>query len=118
MRPRAWPDRFRVAFSFAGEQRDLVRSIAEGVEQRLGRSKVFLDEWYEAYIAGDRADRVFQDIYNERSDVAVVCVSERYGGKPWTEAELNAITDRVSRSRGSDASDKDRLGVLHIRWGW
>ena len=80
------PEKFQVAFSFAGEQRDLVRSIAVAVEERLGRSKVFLDEWYEAYIAGADADTLLQDIYLERCEVAVVCISERYGNKPWTRA--------------------------------
>ena len=114
--PRDKPDKFKVAFSFAGEQRDLVRRIAEAVEARLGRSTVFFDEWYEAYIAGDSADTVLQDIYGEGCDVAVVCVSERYGGKPWTLAEHAAIRNRVNRSRASDG-DKDRLGVLPIRFG-
>jgi hypothetical protein len=40
------PEKPLVAFSFAGEQRDLVRSIAEALEQRLGRGAVFFDEWY------------------------------------------------------------------------
>jgi hypothetical protein len=47
MPPRDVPEKFLVAFSFAGEQRDLVRSIAEAVEAHLGRSTVFFDEWYE-----------------------------------------------------------------------
>jgi len=34
MPPRPAPDRFKVAFSFAGEQRDLVRAIAQSVEAR------------------------------------------------------------------------------------
>jgi TIR domain len=116
MPPRELPDKFLVAFSFAGEQRNLVRRIAEAVEAHLGRSKVFFDEWYEAYIAGDGADIVLQDIYCERCHVAVVCVSERYGGKEWTLAEHAAVRDRVNRSRASD-SDSDRLGVLPIRVG-
>jgi hypothetical protein len=54
MAVRAVPRKFKVAFSFAGEQRDLVRSIAETVEQSLGNSTVFFDEWFEYYIAGRR----------------------------------------------------------------
>jgi hypothetical protein len=57
------PDKFLVAFSFAAEQRALVRRIAEAVEEPLGRSTVFFDEWYEAYIAGDSADIVLQNIW-------------------------------------------------------
>lgn len=116
MPPREIPEKFLVAFSFAGEQRDLVRSIAEAVEARLGRSKVFFDEWYEDYIAGDDADILLQGIYCERCHLTVVCVSERYEGKPWTRAEHAAIRARVNRSRVSD-SDKERLGVLPIRVG-
>lgn len=43
MSVRQLPESFQVAFSFAGEQRELVRSIAEAVEQHLGPSRVFLD---------------------------------------------------------------------------
>ena len=41
MSAREIPEKFLVAFSFAGEQRDLVRSIAEAVEQRLGAASFF-----------------------------------------------------------------------------
>jgi hypothetical protein len=83
---RETPEKFLVAFSFAGEQRELVRSIAEAVEERVGRSKVFLDEWYEDWIAGSDVDSLLQNIYSSCAP-AVVCISERYGGKPWTLAE-------------------------------
>ena len=76
MPTRDVPERFLVAFSLAGEQRDLVRTIAEAVENKLGCGAVFLDEWFEHYIAGDDADLKLQDIYGRRCDLAVVCVSE------------------------------------------
>lgn len=95
--PRDIPEKFLVAFSFAGEQRNLVRSIAEAVEERLGRSKVFLDEWYEYYIVGVDADSVLQNIYRERSVLAVVCVSASDSDKQCTRPEYNAIRARVNR---------------------
>ncbi len=95
MAVRDIPEKFLVAFSFAGEQRDLVRSIALAVEAKLGRSKVFLDEWYEHYIAGADADKKLQKIYRERSVLVVVCISAVYGDKPWTLAEHDAIRERV-----------------------
>jgi hypothetical protein len=53
---RQFPEKFQVAFSLAGEQRNLVRGIAKALERELGESTVFLDEWFEYYIAGhDRA---------------------------------------------------------------
>lgn len=36
------PERFLVAFSFAGEQRDLVHSVAKAVEDILGEGTVVL----------------------------------------------------------------------------
>ena len=33
---RNFPDKFQVAFSLAGEERDLVRAVAEAVEKELG----------------------------------------------------------------------------------
>jgi hypothetical protein len=43
---REVPEKSLVAFSLAGEQRELVRAIAETVEAQLGRGTVFLDEWF------------------------------------------------------------------------
>ncbi len=110
------PDRFLVAFSLAGEQREHVRAIAEAVESRLGRGTVFLDEWFEHYIAGDDADLKLQGIYGERCELAVVCVSERYGSKPWTQAEHRAIRARFMRCSASNNS-RERDSILPIRVG-
>ena len=67
-------DKFLLAFSFAGEQRDLVRGIAEAVEKEVGRGKVFFDEWFAYYLAGVDADLKPQEIYGQRSELAVVWV--------------------------------------------
>jgi hypothetical protein len=116
MPARQLPDKFLVAFSFAGEQRDLVRSIAEAVEDVLGRGTVFLDEWFEHFIAGDDADLKLQKLYSEQCELAVVCVSKRYGDKPWTKAEHGAIRARMMRLQESSAKgDKHRM--LPIRVG-
>ncbi len=116
MPARELPEKFLVAFSFAGEERDLVRSIAEAVEQALGPSTVFLDEWFEYYIAGKDADLKLQEIYGERCALVVVCVSARYGDKPWTQAEYEAIRARLMKSHPSrDRHEED--AILPIRVG-
>jgi hypothetical protein len=116
MAARELPEKFLVAFSFAGEQRGLVRSIAEAVERSLGRGTAFLDEWFEHYLAGQDADLKLQRIYGEQCELVVVCVSERYGGKPWTLAEHEAIRARVMKTRSSQ-EERDTLRVLPIRVG-
>ena len=110
------PEKFLVAFSLAREQRELVRAIAETVEKELGRATVFLDEWFEHYIAGHDADLKLQHIYGEQSDLVVVCVSERYGGKPWTRAEHEAIRARLMKTRSSPEK-RENLRILPIRVG-
>jgi len=109
-------ERFLVAFSLAGEQREFVRAIAEEVERRLGESTVFYDEWFEFFIAGDDADLKLQRIYREQCELAVICISDAYGGKPWTRAEYTAVRARhMEAARSELARDRDR--VLAVRVG-
>jgi hypothetical protein len=115
MPARKITERFLVAFSFAGEERDFVRAVAAATEGRLGRGTVFFDEWFDAYIAGDGADLRLEKIY-ERCALAVVCVSGHYGGKPWTLDEHATIRSRVMKARAA-VSEKERLAVLPIRVG-
>jgi hypothetical protein len=113
---RELPEKFLVALSFAGEQRELVRAIAEALESQLGRGAVFFDEWFEHYLAGDDADLKLQGIYGRQCELAVVCVSERYGSKPWTQAEHRAIRARFMKcSAGADKHERN--SILPIRVG-
>ena len=115
MGARQLPDRFLVAFSFAGEQRELVSSVATEVEQRLGEPNVFYDEWWEHYLAGGDADLKLQAVYDQAA-LVVVCVSERYGNKEWTGAEHEAIRARQMKARVA-AVESEKLGVLPVRVG-
>jgi hypothetical protein len=116
MAARELPEKFLVAFSFAGEQRDLVRAIAEAVEKKIGTSNVFFDEWFEHYLAGHDAELKLQEIYGEKCELTVVCVSGHYGAKVWTQAEHERIRARVMKSRVS-ADRRDQLAILPIRVG-
>lgn len=116
MPERAVPDEFRVAFSLAGEQRDLVRPIVEEVERRLGTSTVFYDEWYEYYIAGSDADNKLQDIFLNRCQLAVACISGEFGSKSWTTAEHEAIRARYRLATGSPV-DRDRVLLVRVGEG-
>jgi hypothetical protein len=110
------PEKFLVAFSFAGEQRDLVRQIAEAVEQKLGPSSVFFDEWFEHVLAGNDADLKLQEIYHKQCELAIVCVSKRYGEKPWTKIEHQVIRARQIQLNSSKV-EKDEHRILLIRVG-
>jgi hypothetical protein len=116
MASRGLPKVFQVAFSYAGEERDLVRSIAEAVEKELGEETVFLADWFEHYVAGNDADSRLQKIYFEQSELVVVCVSERYKEKSWTLIEYEAIRARLMETRVSK-EERDKLRILPIRVG-
>jgi hypothetical protein len=109
------PEKFLVAFSLAGEERDLVRAIACAVQEKLAPETVFLDEWFEYYIAGDGADLKLQKIYRDGCELVVMCVSGKYGGKAWTLLEHAAIRARLLNARVSGHREMDR--VLPIRVG-
>ena len=110
---REVPTRFAVAFSLAGEQRQLVLPVAQEVEAILGRSTVFYDEWYEHWIAGQDADLLLQSVYGEKAELVVMCVSGAYGDKPWTHTEYRAVRARLMQA----ATAEDRHRVLPVRVG-
>jgi hypothetical protein len=107
--------RFEVAFSFAGPHREKVRAIAELVATKLGREKVFFDEWYEHEILGSDMDVLLQRIYHEQSLMVVADLSEHYAGREWTQAEARAI--RALRKKLDLARNEvSRLRLLNIRF--
>jgi hypothetical protein len=110
---RGVPARFAVAFSLAGEQRQLVLAAAQEVEAVLGQSTVFYDDWYTYWIAGQDADLLLHSVYGERAELVVMCVSGDYGDKPWTRAEYRAVRARLMQSPTAE----DRHRVLPVRVG-
>jgi len=118
MLTRKTPEKFLVAFSFAGEQRAIVREIAEVVEQRLGWGTVFLDEWFEEALAGAAADLKLQKIYSDEADIVVFCASKEYDEKKWTIVEWDAIRARHMKLRAEpDRRAADRIVPIRVADG-
>jgi hypothetical protein len=109
---RELPTQFAVAFSLAGEQRQLVLPVAQEVEAILGRSKVFYDAWYEHWIAGLDADLLLQKLYREMTELVVVCVSGAYGDKPWTRTEYRIV--RAGLMQAVTAADRNRIFPVRV----
>jgi hypothetical protein len=108
--------RFDVAFSFAGPHRDKVRAVAELIAKRLGKERVFFDEWYEHEILGDDMDVLLQRFYHEQSLFVLADLSGDYAGRPWCQAEARAI--RALRLNIDTARDEtQRLRLLNTRFG-
>ena len=109
---RRLPEKFLVALSYAGEQREVVRPIAEALEQRLGRGKVFYDRWFEAEIAGGDSDLKLQRIYGEQAELVVVCASREYNSKAFTLVEWATIRARAMKLRV--AGEENRVLPLRV----
>jgi hypothetical protein len=109
---REVPAQFAVAFSLAGEQRQLVLPIAQEVEAVLGRSTVFYDAWYEYWIAGVDADLLLERLYGEMAELVVMCTSSAYGDKPWTRVEHRAVRARLMHA--ATAADRHRIFPVRV----
>jgi TIR domain len=108
--------RFEVAFSFAGPHHEKVRDIAELVATKLGRERVFFDEWYEHEILGDDMDALLQRFYLQESLFVLADLSDDYAGRPWCQAEARAI--RALRFEIDPArNETQRLRLLNVRFG-
>ncbi|MBU4209977.1 TIR domain-containing protein [Patescibacteria group bacterium] len=83
-------EKFDVAFSFAGEQRDYVAQVAQHVENK-GNISVFYDDNYELDMWGNNMVDYFKDIFENRANYCVMFISKEYANKTWPNFERQII---------------------------
>lgn len=110
-----FPDKFEVAFSYAGEDRNVVAPIAEIVGQRLDKSKVFFDQWWPNDIKVVNADLKLQGVY-KNAEMVVLGISKHYNSNLWTNTEYAVIRDRINGARQRDR-DLEQKRIFFIRVG-
>lgn len=84
---------FDFAFSFAGEDRDVVHEIydklnADGIS-------VFYDLAYQSQLVGEDLYRGLRDLYKNKGKYIVCFISKHYAKKIWTTLEFTAIKERL-----------------------
>ncbi len=84
---------FDFAFSFAGEDRDVVQEIynkltAEGIN-------IFYDYAYQSKLIGQDLYRGLRELYRNKARFIVCFVSEHYTKNIWTNLEFTAIKERL-----------------------
>lgn len=99
-------ERYDVALSFAGENRDYVRGVAESLKAKGVR--VFYDDFEKALLWGENLTERFVDVYMDSSRYVVLFISEHYRDKVWTRLERRAALAR--------ALTEDRAYVLPARF--
>ncbi len=97
----ASPRRFDIAFSYAGEQREHVLRLDAELRKQFPTERVFYDRRHEAELAGIDLDATLYDLYREQAELVVVCISEDYARKNWTNAEGKAIKDLMLNQEDS-----------------
>jgi hypothetical protein len=87
--------RYDVALSFAGEDRDHARKIAELLREQ-GFS-VFYDEYEQATLWGRNLYSHLSDIYQNRARYCLMFISANYARKLWTKRERESAQARAFR---------------------
>lgn len=88
---------FQVALSFAGEQRDYVREVAEELAKH--RVKAFFDEENTIRLWGKNLVEEFQRIFMTDSNAVVMFISKEYAEKEWPRHERRSALTRALRER-------------------
>jgi hypothetical protein len=83
--------RFRVAFSFAGTQREFVAEVAKLLSERFGREQILYDQYHEAEFARHRLGFHLPKLYQEETELIVAVFCKDYESKPWCGLEWDAI---------------------------
>lgn len=83
---------FDFAFSFAGEDREIVEKIYNRLETEGIR--VFYDNAYESELVGKDLYSTLRNLYKNQAKFIVCFISEYYAKKIWTNLEFTAVKER------------------------
>jgi len=98
---------FDVAFTFAGESRNLVEQVVRELEKTVDRNSIFYDNNYRSQLARPSLDILLQDIYRNRSKLIIVFLCEKYQDKQWCGLEFRAIREMIMQ--------KETTKIMFIR---
>lgn len=84
---------FDFAFSFAGEDREMVEMIYHRLKGK-GYS-IFYDNAYQAQLVGRDLYTGLRDLYKNKGKYVVCFISEHYAKKVWANLEFAAIKERL-----------------------
>jgi tetratricopeptide (TPR) repeat protein len=94
--------RFRVAFSFAGEKRDFVASVARMLADRFGEARILYDKFHKAEFSNANLAFDLPRLYHESTDLIVAVFCPDYPNKEWCGLEWRAIFDLIKKGRTKD----------------
>lgn len=90
---------FDIAVSFAGEDREYVQDVVDGVKA-MGHT-VFYDEDYAVESWGEDGVDYFTNVYQHRARFVVMFISRHYAEKMWTNLERRSALARAVTQRSA-----------------
>ena len=100
LHPGMNPRRFRIAFSFAGEKRDLVAHVAALLARRFSEDDILYDRYHRAEFAPDDLVAHLTQLYRDDSDLIVAVLCPDYDKKEWCGLEWKTIRWLLQQGRG------------------
>ena len=94
--------RFKIAFSFPEEHRELVKEIVDGLRAEFSEEELLYDKFHRAEFARPNLDTYLQTLYGEQSDLIVVFACAAYETKPWCGIEWRAIRNLLTQRDNDD----------------
>jgi hypothetical protein len=94
--------RFRIALSFAGENRKLVEEIAQILATHFGRDRILYDKFHEAEFARPDLAFLLPNLYKDESDLVVLVFCDDYENKQWCKLEWRAIYSLIMNMKDQD----------------
>ncbi len=89
-------EKYHVALSFAGEDRDYVEKVAS--QLKSDGVRVFYDKFEEATLWGKNLYTHLSDVYENKALFTVMFISEHYKNKVWTNHERESAQARAFES--------------------
>lgn len=87
---------FDFAISFAGENRELARTITDQLQ--LLDCAVFYDEYFEANYLGQAWHKSFREIFGQQARFVVCLLDEHHAAKIWPTFERECFAPRVAEA--------------------
>ena len=86
-----------LAFSFAGEDREIVELIA--IEIKKNDVNIFYDNFYKAELVGKDLSDYFKEKYGNKSKYIVIFISKYYPQKDWTNFEFEIAREEAQHRK-------------------
>jgi len=84
---------FDLAISFAGENREIAKTISDNLKKR--GYKIFYDEYEKSKMWGKDLYEYLSEIYSTKAKYCLILISEAYIKKPWTRLEKKSAQSRA-----------------------